>query len=788
MTTEKWNFRISSALKDVIGRDLITNEFVAVFELVKNSFDAHAKKVDVAFHLEDEINTIVISDNGKGMSRDDLYDKWLFVAYSAKKEGTEDYRDKIRSSRIHAGAKGIGRFSCDRLGKGVNIYSKKKGEGIVNKISVKWEDFELDATEEFANVDIQYEQLTKHKLIKSKSGTAIEIVDLRDEWDRNKLLKLKRSLEKLINPNQENDADNFAISINAASCMEEDKKFTKEEDQWKIVNGPVKNFLFETIGLKTTSIVVKVSEDGKTIRSILEDRGQRIFEILEANPYSYGENLHNIEVHLFVLGRVAKAHFTRYMGTQPVNYGSVFVYKNGFRISPIGDHGHDAFNIDSRKTQGTSRFLGTRDLLGRIEINGDNSMFYEASSRDGGLVKNEAYGCLENFFIEHCLKRIEKYAVNIVKYGNLGESFEEALETGDTRSKIFSLVQTLTNSKEIIDIKYDPDVVDIFSELSEKSLLSILSNFRRIASNSEASSVELDRESSKIEKRLKDLTKAKEEAEAEAERANREKEEAEKKAKEDLERARLAEAKAAELDEQAEAKTTENIFLRSMVSQDVTNIVSLHHHIGISAQTIENYINNMSERIKKGEPYSEDTVLKFMRDISLQARKILSTTRFATKANFNLEGAKVEKDICEYIKEYLMNVCQGVIKTTKKTDLQFEFINSNSISFEMKFRPLEIAIILDNLISNSVRANAKKFIVEMESVENKFIWFNVIDDGDGFKKGVEADIFEFGVTTTSGSGLGLFQTKELIENMKGTIGLGKDKRTSGAFFKVSLGR
>ena len=42
-------FRISSALKNLIGQELITDEFVAVFELVKNSFDANAKHVKVVF-------------------------------------------------------------------------------------------------------------------------------------------------------------------------------------------------------------------------------------------------------------------------------------------------------------------------------------------------------------------------------------------------------------------------------------------------------------------------------------------------------------------------------------------------------------------------------------------------------------------------------------------------------------------------------------------------------------------------------------------------------------------
>ena len=71
------HFRISSGLKRIIGRDLITNDFVAVFELVKNSFDARATEVNIIF----EDNRLFIIDNGKGMSYDDLINKWLFDPY-----------------------------------------------------------------------------------------------------------------------------------------------------------------------------------------------------------------------------------------------------------------------------------------------------------------------------------------------------------------------------------------------------------------------------------------------------------------------------------------------------------------------------------------------------------------------------------------------------------------------------------------------------------------------------------------------------------------------------------
>ena len=44
------HFFVSSALKDLIGRELVSNKFIAVFELVKNSYDANAKSANIIFH------------------------------------------------------------------------------------------------------------------------------------------------------------------------------------------------------------------------------------------------------------------------------------------------------------------------------------------------------------------------------------------------------------------------------------------------------------------------------------------------------------------------------------------------------------------------------------------------------------------------------------------------------------------------------------------------------------------------------------------------------------------
>ena len=78
-TNDTLSFRISSGLKSLIGRDLISDKYIAVFELVKNSYDAGASKVEISYLVSEGIGKIIISDNGSGMTYDDIIKKWLFA-------------------------------------------------------------------------------------------------------------------------------------------------------------------------------------------------------------------------------------------------------------------------------------------------------------------------------------------------------------------------------------------------------------------------------------------------------------------------------------------------------------------------------------------------------------------------------------------------------------------------------------------------------------------------------------------------------------------------------------
>jgi len=760
-------FKISAALKDLIGKELITDEFVAVFELVKNSFDANASKVELIFenNSKPDIARIIIKDNGFGMNYSDLKDKWLFVAYSAKKLGLEkqDYRDKIKVKRVFAGAKGVGRFSCDRLGRHLQLITvKNEPKSKIQNLEVNWEDFENADDQEFINIQVEQRTLTKN-LYKINHGTILEISGLRDKWKRERILQLKRSLMKLINPNQENDSQNFSIKIIASDEKTEDKRPNKNDEpknDWETVNGKIKNKIFETLEIKTSNILVQISEDGEDIETTMQDRGDPIYYLKEKNPF---RSLQNINVYLFQLNRKAKLNFTRLMGMEPVKYGSVFIYKNGFRIYPYGEPGEDVLNIDKRKAQGYNRFLGTRDLIGRIEINGEQAKLRETTSRDGGLVKSETYYELVEFFYNFVLKRLENYVVNIIKWGDERINRETGevipgLWPKDVKLKILELITGFINSDEVIDIQYNNDFLKIISDKQDQSVVKILRNIDLAARKSDDPVI--IKQAQKIKKIVKETKSDEEKAIKEKEQETR---------------------KLIEAEEKSQFLETQNSFLKNDISDDTKNLEAILHHIGLTTNLIKTDISNLTKGIINKIP--EKDLLTIVKRISRQNEKVTSFSKYFKKVNFNVYSSRLKIDIVTFINEYVVNVYEERedLKANREL-LGVNIANKNNVKLEKPFNPIDLIIIIDNLISNSTKHNAKKIALNWSKPVKNSILLSFKDDGKGIKDNIKEYIFDFGFTTSRrGSGIGLFHVKEIMEKMKGKIEVNNKTKTGVEF-------
>lgn len=770
-------FKISSSLKNLIGRDLITDDFVAIFELVKNSIDAGASKVDIYFDLAPNSNgRIYIIDNGKGMSENDFLEKWLFVAYSAKSDGTEDNN----SNKIYAGSKGVGRFSCDRLGSQLHIQSKVKSQKEVSCLRINWGDFEVDQSAEFqaikvditsqANFSFNYSPL---KL--NKNGLAIEISDLRDteSWNRKKLLNLKWNLQKLLNPFV-NDISQPKISL---YCQKENSKDseilqTDDYDSSVIVNGVIENFIIEVLENKTTCINSILSDE--YITTTLIDRGELIYKIQEKIPDEFKVLIgSNCNIDIFHLNRAAKTNFHRIMKVRAVDYGSIFLFKNNYRIYPAGERGNDYWGIDFKKMQGIRRYLGSRDVIGQVQIFGDSPGFKESSSRDKGFIDSVESVSLNKFLL-FTLKKLEAYTVNVL----WKDTFDKDLETPEqmfaeqNKLKIIQLVSKLVSNDNIELLEYSHDIVSILDEKSNKfeNSLSMLSAISEKTHDSV-----LRREISKAQKLLRETKKSEIKAISIANKERKTRKEVEKVVAEKEEEV-INTKKAYEEEKKL------NLFLKGQLPKDRELLEDFTHQMVIHAAEIREIIDDELKALSNNSKLTKETYFEALSEIAEHNNKVLVLAKLAISADFRLDADVLDSDICHYIVEYLSNIA-----TAYNTKISIHH-NLNSCSKHMKFFPIEISMVIDNLISNAFKARAKNIYFEFS--ENKTHTILMIsNDGVPLDKSIIEPnrIFEKGFSrTNNGSGLGLYHCKEHLKNIDATIQLAGSNNSSNICFEIRI--
>ena len=730
-------FKISSALKDHIGRELITNDDVAIFELVKNSYDAGAKDVKIVFKdMRSQNPKILIIDNGSGMSIEDLENKWLFLAYSDKKnyQGAKD-------KRFMAGSKGLGRFSGDRLGSKLKIYTKIPTNKYFNLLKIDWNEFEKDQKKEFREIEINLEEYNKkvedYDIINC-SGTIVEISDLRMGWDWKKLQNLKRYLQRLINPLQIPNKDSFEIELIAEDFKINDRKQKYDYDK---VNGKVENIVYEKLKVKTTAIECKISEDGQKISTKLNDKGIDIFELNEDNK----SDLKDIKVKISFLNQQAKSTFKRLMGVDVVKYGNLFVFKNGFRVFPYGEEDNDWLQLNKRKAQGYMRFLGTRELLGRIEINDPkNEFFKEVTSRSEGLIDNKYFKQLKIFVFEF-IKRLEKYVVGAIDWDSDREEHptKEKKDVGEIKKDSMKIIKQIAGDLENKNLWYNKDFLEIVEKKTIEKIPETIKNLEnlmkkekdkeiKISYNQQIRHLKLGRKLEK-EKQKEELRYKKEEVE--------------------------------ETKGKLKKAETENIFLKSTNSQDRDQIISLFHHIGIHSDTIKTNASSLIKELNEIKNVAEKSYKK-LETIAKLSQIIHTISKIGFKGGITEQMENGKQDIVKFIEEFVINICAEYYE-----NIDIKTNNQVSSKFIKEFIPFEITYIIDNFISNSKKAQATK-IQFLFSEEKSQAVLEIIDNGNGLNtkiKNIE-EIFERNFSTTrGGAGLGLYDARKIINKLKGKI-------------------
>lgn len=743
----KVDFKVSSGLKNIIGKELIIDDKIAVFELVKNAYDAYANNVRIIFKdtKNDSNAKFIIIDDGQGMSKEDIINKWLFVGFSDKKNFDSELAaagGKIsKGKRYLAGAKGIGRFSCDRLGTTLEMYTKKLGESNIHHLKVNWNKFEEDQNKEFQNIDANYEETKKIEIPDVhvddfKSGTILYISQLNTRWDEIKLLKLKRFLQRLLNPYAPDATSDFRIYVYA----EEYKEIDKSKGENEKINGLVKNTIFEELPPITTQINCSI-QDG-FIYTKLIDKGEQIFSIKEKNEVY--TRLNNINIIIFYLNQSAKTAFTKLMGIPAVQYGSIFLYKNNFRIQPYGDVEDDWLELDKRKGQGYKRNLSTRELIGRIELNGAQPDFVEISSREG-VQKDEAFSELKEFFKPKVLRPLERYVTEALNWDRNTGVVNSPEQTAANEINIINKIRGTIKDPDT-ELTVNPKLIEIIKARQPEQFPNIINNLEILESN-----VTNKKEKDYIKRQIRAIRLVAKETKEEKE----------------------------SLKTELEKRTKESLFATKQISPDKEIIINLNHTIETSSLTIEGYLDEINRAIIIGSS-KIPIIIENLDKIAIEVKKIQILAGIVSVANFNLKAAVINKDIVEYIQGYLKLILTG---KTQRIGVSF---SGGDTKFVTKFRPLEIAIVMDNFISNSRKSGASLILITFKKIGESLFMY-VADDGGGIKEGYEKNLFRRGKTTTSGAGIGLHHIKTIIEGMGGSVkfaGNNYENLAKGACFEV----
>ena len=394
------HFKFDVSTFRLLGRELITDRITALFELVKNCYDANAEKVDITFeHLNplSEKSTIIIQDNGLGMTFEDIRDKWMVI-------GTSSKRRKRTSpppyNRIVAGKKGVGRFAVDKLGGKLIMKTKKKNSPVWHCLETDWtryseeEDRQLklnfeESTEEqklFTDIDNRY--WTEPAEI-GIQGTRLEISSLNDVWLERDIIRAYRELSKIVNPTL-NAKYPFGIRFHVPEYKDYNDKLVESLVLAKATLSYTLNYRYDD----DRQIYYQEYLEESKGSLILKEKKAEVFGPIGFTIYYYDQS--------------DKKGFSK------EDRDGIKVYRDGIIATPFAEYKSDRneqkdlFGIDKRRWSGFFEKLSTRDIIGWVDITDELNPQIKDSTNRQDFVDNEEWTSLREFVINQ-IHQIELY-------------------------------------------------------------------------------------------------------------------------------------------------------------------------------------------------------------------------------------------------------------------------------------------------------------------------------------------------------------------------------------------
>ncbi|TIT67480.1 MAG: sensor histidine kinase [Mesorhizobium sp.] len=804
------HFDISAAVVRQLGEELVSDEVTAIIELVKNAYDADATFAHVSVSTTErlpiegtkfpnETGYITIEDDGLGMDRHDIERGWLIISLSGKRT-MKGQGLTTPKGRVPLGDKGLGRLSTQKLGRNLEMFTRKDGNNETLHVSFAWTAFNDDMS--LSEVPVYLEPATSGR----KKGTLLAISGLRNAevWRGKAAEQLVSDLSQIISPFPE--ARPFLVTlridgrpIDLALVSERVRnaaigRFRIDFDNGRLrLSGKVRLAKFRGNKTEDTEAFEKLltQDNGKKFFEFLSSRTPPVETRFSSDAAYFLEFSHSVE--LSALGQtetdpddpskpadpgpfhseidefslrsdevaVKLSGLANATEIQQIvkQHAGIKVFRDGFAIRPYGINGEDWLRLSEGQTSASSWYgLRPHNVIGFVAISeARNSQLREKTDREGFVSNPYSQNfrrlmgqAVENIatFYEWARRNYNSYKAD---YASPGKPFDSGrksvLDAAAVSNRLANYAKraasiktrTSTIQKQIASVTNRIETTPLLSNAAERELSVLLAEARRALEASEA-----------IFDELSDYA---------------------------------AEAQGLE---QVVASLGPRLDVLSDQLQDFSELAGL----GLLAETLSHEVQNQTDRLMQRASANASKARKttpLNNDLLIFSTEVTSVASALRRQISHLgPSLRYQRDKVEVFsaKEILVDICDYFELRWRQLGI------STNIEVDQDFRIRtnrgRLTQVIDNVLLNAEYwlQHTKKSIKRdpVLSIEIKSPRIRIWDNGLGVNPSVEDVLFEPFVTLkpkAQGRGLGLFISAQILESMGCSISLLGTRNANG---------
>lgn len=389
-------FKVKPRLLTLLGDQLIRDANLAVFELVKNAYDADATKCSVKLSQPDDPSEarIEVWDDGSGMDENIIRNTWMVIATDFRALQRQGNNRSNKFHRFPLGEKGLGRLSVHKLGRSIRLVTRVRG-GTELILRFDWD--VLESADELGRAFVRLSARVPKDFPGNQSGTRIVITRLREEWTRGEVRRLHRAVNSLCSPFK--GPSDFEVTLSAPGHEDWLQKMFSAEDANRCALYHIKGSFegataaFDYRFTPPPGYSKQLRKREQRLSSIqLQRRKGRAVEPVDLGKYKIGK----VEFDFLLFDRdpsVLRAVADDVKGLKDYldENGGIRIYRDGIRVYDFGEPGNDWLNLDIRRVNTPTARTSNNQILGTLRLNARASADLREKTNREGFIENSAF-------------------------------------------------------------------------------------------------------------------------------------------------------------------------------------------------------------------------------------------------------------------------------------------------------------------------------------------------------------------------------------------------------------